>query len=282
MNKIYMNHQLQLPEISGPGTRLTVPAYDLIASFYDEDMGRNNPGKDLLFYLARAGRTSGPVLELACGTGRITLPLVSQGSYVDALDASLPMLHELARKAQRLLTDEARQRLALHWMDMRDWRLQKKFALILCPFSAFTYLVEEEDQARALQIILDHLEPDGLFILDCFVPHYEDLALPDGHVYYDYCRQLENGMVLERRKTIKKDLTRQLNLVCRTYRFMAPDGSLMKTITTEETIRYRFHAELALLMQHHGFQIVEEYGDFEGHAYEYSSATVVFICRRHH
>ncbi len=274
-----MREEQPTPDPSSDKTELAVPSYDLIAAFYDEDIGRNNPGRDIPFYVARAS-AGGPVLELACGTGRITLPLVQHGSRVDALDASLPMLRKLRRKAASQLTDEERVRLRVHWMDMRELNLEKKFALILCPYSAFTYLVEDKDQARALRGIFDHLEHDGLFILDTFVPHYEDLVLPDEHIYRDYRRELNSGCVLEREKTIKKDLTRQINVVRRTYRFIWPDGTLRKTVFTEEKIRYRFHAEMALLLQHHGFQILEEYGDFEGNDYSYSSSVMVFVSRR--
>ena len=263
--------------------RITGPSilpYDLIADFYDEDMGRNNPGKDVSFYLDRATRVSGSILELGCGTGRITLPLVNQGCCVDALDASKPMLRVLERKAEQQLSVSERQRLTLHWMDMRDLKLEKKFPLILCPFSAFTYLVEDEDQDQALRRIVDHLESGGAFILDAFVPHYEELVLPDEHVYFDYRRQLENGLVLEREKTIAKDLTRQINVVRRTYRFLGADGSVLKTVTTEERIRYRFRNEMVLLLQDHGFEVVEQYGDFEGRPYAYRAAMMVFVCKK--
>ena len=258
----------------------TIPSYDLIAEFYDDDMGRNNSGKDIAFYVDRATRVRGPVLELGCGTGRITLPLVIGGCRVDALDASMPMLRELERKADRQLSASERQRLTLHWMDMRDLKLEKKFPLILCPFSAFTYLVEAEDQSQALRKTFDHLESDGIFILDAFVPHHEDLVLPDEHVYFDYRRQLGNGLVLEREKTIAKDLTRQINTVRRTYRFLNADGSALKTISTEERIRYRFRTEMVLLLESHGFEVIEQYGDFEGRPYDYRAAMMVFVTKK--
>jgi SAM-dependent methyltransferase len=256
-----------------------ISPYDLIAEFYDDDMGRNNPGKDIAFYLDRALRAGGSTLELGCGTGRITIPLINHGCRVDALDASEPMLHELKHKAERLLDSNSRQRLNLHWMNMRDFELGKKFPLIICPFSAFTYLVDEEDQVRTLRKILDHLEPHGLFILDVFVPHYEDLALPDDHVYFDYRRRLENGMILEREKTILKDRTRQINTVRRAYRFLQPDGSVQKILKTEERIRYRFHNEMLLFLKGRGFDVLEEYGDFEAGPYDYSAAMMVFVCK---
>jgi hypothetical protein len=57
-------------------------AYDLIAEYYDLDMGMNHPINDVNFYVNWATRSHGPVLELGCGTGRITLPLVQAGCPV--------------------------------------------------------------------------------------------------------------------------------------------------------------------------------------------------------
>jgi len=58
--------------------------YDLIADFYDEDMGRNNDGRDVAWYVGQAKRAAAahrlPVLELGSGTGRITLPLAQAGT----------------------------------------------------------------------------------------------------------------------------------------------------------------------------------------------------------
>jgi SAM-dependent methyltransferase len=261
-------------------TDITVPPYDAIAEFYDEDIGRNNPGLDIRFYGERASRVAGQrVLELACGTGRITLPLVRKGLTVDALDGSFPMLQRLEAKARAQLSAEELERLAWHWSDMRDFELGKQFDIILCPFSGFTYLVEDADQRRMLQRVRMHLAPGGLFLMDVFVPHYKDLLMPDGHVYHDYRRHLDNGMILERDKTIQKDLTRQVNVVRRTYRFLNGSGEVLRTVCTESTIRYRFRSEMKLLLESEGFDVVEEIGDFEGKPYSYSASMMVFVCK---
>ncbi len=254
-------------------------AYDLIAELYDWDMGLNNDGKDVDFYLATARSQGGPILELGCGTGRITIPLVQDGLTVTGIDRSPPMLQQMKKKASKLLSPQELERLQGCCMNMSDWAVQNRYALIFSPYSSFTYLTKEEERLRCLESVRSHLKPSGFFVLDCFIPHYDFLALPDNHLYADYYRALEDGRFLERKKTVQKDLTAQLNTITRYYRIYEPDGVLGRSITTRETIRYFFPEELKLYLQANGFQIVGEYGGFEGQSYRYECQTMVFICR---
>lgn len=261
------------PGLPDPG------AYDLIAELYDWDMGLNNDGKDVVFYLATAHSQGSPILELGCGTGRITIPLVQGGLAVVGIDRSLPMLQQMKKKGRELLSPWELKRLQCCCMDMSDWAVQNHYAMIFSPYSSFTYLTKEEDRLRCLETVRSHLRSSGLFVLDCFIPHYDFLALPDNHLYADYHRALEDGRFLERKKTVQKDLTAQLNTITRYYRVYESDGVMSRSITTQETIRYFFHEELKLYLQANGFQIVGEYGGFEGQSYRYQCQTMVFICK---
>ena len=111
-------------------------AYDLIAEYYDFDMGMNAPKNDVEFYVNWAAGRFGPVLELGCGTGRITLPMVQAGCTVLGIDLSIPMLRQLKTKAEFILSSEELSRLSLCCMDMRQLALDASFSLIICPYSA--------------------------------------------------------------------------------------------------------------------------------------------------
>ena len=253
--------------------------YDLIAEFYDEDMGINNPGEDIGFYVRRAVRAGENVLELGCGTGRITIPLVRAGCRTAGLDRSMAMLRRLRCKAAASLHPEQRQRLHFFCADMADWSLRERFALILCPFSAFTYLTGDKQRERMLDTVRRHLAADGMFILDLFVPRQEIIRLPDDHVFHDYRRKRQDGTWLERTKTIRKDTFNQINLICRTYRFLTPDGTFLRSITTQSHIRYYFQKEVLRLLENAGFEVTAQYGDFAGSPYGDDSRVMVFICR---
>jgi SAM-dependent methyltransferase len=253
-------------------------AFDQIAEFYDDDMGRRAPAGDIDFYVSQARLSGGPILELGCGTGRITIPMVKAGHEVEGADASLPMLNVLRAKADNHLTPLERERLSLREIDMRDYESSRSFALIICPYSAFNYLLEELEQTKVLEKARELLRPGGRFVLDTFVPHYDSLLCPDEHLFQDYEHALPDGSVLRREKTIHKDLTNQINVVTRTYRFLSADGSETRRVVTQEKIRHFFHSEMRLLLQKCGFRVEDEYGDFLGSPYRYEAQTMIFVC----
>jgi SAM-dependent methyltransferase len=253
-------------------------SYDLIAGVYDDDMGRNVGGEDVAFYVDRCAGADGPVLELGCGTGRITLPLVRAGHTVDGVDVSAPMLDRLRAKADAQLATAERARLAWHHTDMVALQLERRFARVLCPYSAFTYLVEPEHRARALAAVLRHLEPDGRFILDVFVPDRRIDALPENHVYLDYRRTLADGTVLERTKTIRRTEP-DINVIVRTYTFSGEDGTVRERIETVDRIRVYEPDVLRRVLEEHGFDVVETFADFRRQPWTERTKMAAFVCR---
>jgi len=252
-------------------------AYDRIAGLYDEDMGANNPGRDIAFYLDLARRTGGSVLELGCGTGRITLPLIQDGAPVTGLDGSTPMLTRLRFKATSLLSPMERRKLHLLCADMRAFALRSRFTLIICPFSTFTYNLERQDQRNTLDCVRRHLEPGGRFALDLFVYRREFLEFPDNHVFFDYRRARSDGTFLQRSRTIEKDPARQINSVRREYTHITKDGQVLESFATMERIRYFHRDQMHALLEEEGFEPLEEYGGFEGNPYSKDGDLMVFV-----
>src|SRR5580704_19512531 len=108
-------------------------SYDILAGHYDAAYASKVDLVDLPFYVDLAKRSGGPVLEIACGTGRVLLPIARQGIAIDGVDNSLPMLRVLKSHIENE-PPQIRRRITLHHDDMRNFRLGKKYPLVIIPF----------------------------------------------------------------------------------------------------------------------------------------------------
>lgn len=254
--------------------------YDQIADIYDDDMGRNNSGEDIHFYINICGSGNADVLELGCGTGRITLPLAKAKCRVTGIDKSTQMLNRLRQKVDAKLDAREQERVTLHQMNITSFAFQKRFSHIICPFSTLTYIVCKTELERSLYNIREHLIESGKFIFDVFVPNSEIASQSDAKIFHDYRRKLSNNLFLERSKTIRKNVISGVNEITRNYIFSDAAGKSFRSITTVSRIRCHYPEQLILLLQRHGFEISKFYGDFKNSIYQNGAATAVFVCRK--
>jgi SAM-dependent methyltransferase len=157
------------------------------ARLYDLDLVEEPFDGDM--YLALAGRTGGPILELAAGTGRLAVPLAEAGYEVTAVDVDPAML---ARLEIRLAAagDEARRRLSVVEGDLLDVRLDRAgpYSLAFIALNSLFLLPTRDTQRRAFQVMADHLAPGGLAVADVWLPDADDLARFDGRMTLEYDR----------------------------------------------------------------------------------------------
>ncbi|MHC5011848.1 MAG: class I SAM-dependent methyltransferase, partial [Planctomycetota bacterium] len=141
---------------------LLVEAYDAL----QPDLG------DVAFYAELAEQSGGPVLELACGTGRVVWPLAEAGFDVVGLDRSRPMLRRAEAK-RRDHAPEVAARVSLVHGDMTSFQREERFGLIFVAFRSFQALLTPEDEQEALRRIHEHLRPGGRLALHLFDPRLE-------------------------------------------------------------------------------------------------------------
>ena len=117
------------------------------------------------FWVEQAEETGGSVLELACGTGAIAIPLARAGHYVTGLDLSEPMLAEARRKARAAGVQ-------VDWRhgDIRDFRLGRRYSLIILASNVLCHLLDLPSLEDCLGRVREHLASDGRFVLSVFVP----------------------------------------------------------------------------------------------------------------
>lgn len=130
--------------------------YEKIAHLYDSYCRFTN---DLPFFIQECRKTNGSVLELMCGTGRISIPLLQAGVKLTCVDASPAMLAILRQKLE-----EHQLSASVLQANIADLNLPSAFDLVLLPFQSFHELQSETAQRQALTAIARSLKPSGRFI----------------------------------------------------------------------------------------------------------------------
>lgn len=140
------------------------------AEFYDDHVVPDDR-EDVPFYRERALGADGPVLELACGTGRIHLALRAAGVEADGFDLSASALRLLYEKADSRDIAPSAWRAA-----MSAFATDREYALVICPFDAFLHLLTPAAQLRTLRNAHRVLNDDGRFVFDVFVPDFAHVS----------------------------------------------------------------------------------------------------------
>ncbi|MBN1919547.1 MAG: methyltransferase domain-containing protein [Verrucomicrobia bacterium] len=136
------------------------PSYSgLVAEWYDRLLVSEQ--HDIAYYSERAAQVEGPILELACGTGRILLPICRMGKDVDGIDVSGQMLAICRDKL-------AREGLSanLYEQDCAGFSTGRRYGMIFVAGGSFQLIADLEQVRSCLARVRSHLDPGGLFVLD--------------------------------------------------------------------------------------------------------------------
>ena len=241
--------------------------YAFVADYYDHVVPyRNRP--DVTFYVETAVESGGPVLELGCGTGRVTIPTALAGIGIVGIDLSPHML-DVCRTRLRGESPEVNSLVELLQLDMRGFDLNRGFSLVTTPFRSFQHLITVEDQVSCLDCAYRHLEPGGQIILDIFNPSLEALTrntLGEEIGEEPEFRMQDGRRVSRRHKIVDRDPFNQINQVELIYYVTHPDGREERLVHSFP-MRYLFRYEAQHLLERCGFEFEEVFADFEKSPY---------------
>jgi SAM-dependent methyltransferase len=247
---------------------------------YDSQHDTIPGGDDISFFRDLAERAGGPVLELGCGTGRVSIPLAEAGFDVVGLDRSAPML-AIAGERRRALPADVRRRLRFVEGDMTGFRLGRRFGLVLAAFRVFMLLPDDEAQRSALGLIRRHLRPGGLLSIDIFDPRL-DLITPEPRPQTER-REFRhpttgNRVTASVVSRVNDPVVQRFTTVWR-FAEEGPDGSLIREEFEELTMRWTYRYEMRHVLELSGFEIVSEFSDFAGSPPAYAGEQV-WVARR--
>jgi SAM-dependent methyltransferase len=243
------------------------------------------------FYTALAQETGGPVLELACGTGRVSLPIARLGFPVTGLDIVPGMLERARSKSAGLPT---------RWVegDARTFDLGEHFRLIFMTGNAFQAFLTRIDQEALLARVRAHLHSTGLFAFETRNPRWRMLppagepaamerAHPDGEGLFAFLETRANEEHLrtytdQSGREVRVSNTQSYDHVTQvlhwtTYRRWR-EGAEPKTRVTRIAVRYTFPQELAALLHYNGFTLLRQYGDWNLEPLTAASPSIIVVC----
>jgi len=255
--------------------------YDsFIADYYDESPIVKGRLQDVAFYRDAARDFGDPVLELGCGTGRITMALAEAGKRITGLDLSERMLERAVRKRAALFTEE-RERVHLVQGDMARFDLGEKFKLIIIPFRPFQHLLAVQQQMDCLDCVLKHLAPGGRLILDVFQTDAERIHDPVHmrEMLVTQYKTADGREVKISERVAEFHRAEQINDVEMIFSITHPGGRNERLVFAWP-LRYFFRYEVEHLLARCGFQIAAEYGDFDRTLIRDDSPEMIFVAER--
>ena len=245
--------------------------YDLIAPFYDIEHARFS--EDLEMYHNFAELCGGRVLELACGTGRVLVPLASAGYALTGVDTSARML-DLAR--QRLIEAGAEANCALSQQDICNLRLEQKFRLAFVALGSFAHLTSRQEQQRALAAIRAHMSVGATLIVDISNADARYMEGLSGQMLHQGTWPGEDGTLITHFVSPASALDRRLLELTHFYDQHSQGGTIQRTVVT--THLYLFERpEMELLLEQAGFSVKNVYGDYDLSSYQLESPRMICL-----
>ncbi len=249
---------------------MTANLYDA-ARLYDLVWGQYAEGDSLGFYEEQLEQWGEPALELACGSGRLLIPLAEAGFDIVGLDLSSAMLALAQEKA-------AERGLSLDILraDMRAFHLSRQFRCILAPANSFQHLLYRRDVERCLACTRRHLHPRGRLILQVFNPGLALLARDPKRRYPvgEFPDPAGAGMITVSEQ-VRYDTVAQISQI----RFYCRWPDEQPQLELSFQMRQFFPREIEALLAYNGFEIETAYGSFDRAPLTSEASSQILVCR---
>jgi SAM-dependent methyltransferase len=231
-----------------------------VAATYDDEEVRGDEDDTVEFLARLAG--SGPVLELAIGTGRIGVPLASRGLQVDGIEISPAM-------AARLRAKPGGNDIALTMGDFADVAVPGTYRLAYIVYNTFFNLLTQDDQVRCFENVAAHLTEDGAFVIEAFVPAFLYRLRNDQYVDAEAIDLGEVRLDVGRHDPVAQ-------LLDESHVSLSNAGVRVFPIVT----RYAWPSELDLMARIAGLRLADRWGGWNDEPFTSASERHVSVYRR--
>ncbi|RFB13656.1 class I SAM-dependent methyltransferase [Bacillus sp. HNG] len=229
---------------------------------------------DVNFLQKWATKVSGPIIDLACGTGRATIPLAQAGHSLIGVDIHNGMLTQAKRKTETTT-------LNIEWVEQDCTKLQLgvKSPFIYMVGNSFQHFLTNEAQDQLLQSVYNHLEKGGIFIFGTRFPSPDELLQPSTEEYWRSYKN-ENGKLVDVYTISNYNTIQQVQHYITIRRQRDACGKMMDEKKTNIKLRYVFPQEMDRLLKGNGFEIVGVYKDWNETPLTEDSQQIIYVCRK--
>lgn len=245
-------------------------------SFYADavldELVSGEPKIDSTILLDLARQAGGPILELGCGYGRITIPLAQRGVQdLTGVELSAP---SLAYARTRTGT------LPIRWVeaDVRDFHLNQRYPFIFARGDVCNFMLTRRDQEAMLTRVREHLADRGKFLVDT-MPMRPDKMIGDPEDIPWYTINHPNGRQIYTAGRGWFDHIRQWYIQRVHEHWDSVDGELVRP-PWELTLRYVMPQEMEALLHYNGFKIVAQYSDYRGEPITPEAPQYIYLCEK--
>jgi ubiquinone/menaquinone biosynthesis C-methylase UbiE len=250
--------------------------WDQYAPFYDWENARTLGRRDVPFWCRVASSAPGPVLELGCGTGRITMPLAKAGVDVVGVDRSAAMLDRACRRLARSRSAPRETRSPRFVRgDIRGLPFDDgAFPMVLAPYGILQSLTRPRDLAATLESIARVIAPGGMFGLD---------LVPDVPNWREYRNQVQlrgrsAGGHLTLIESVRQDPRRRLTTF--EQRYVERRGRQKREHCFELTFRTLTVPQMTRQLERAGFAIESVLGDYRGRPWDARADVWIILAKK--
>ena len=241
------------------------------AQRYDLLMGDYASADVLNFYRRQVARYGEPVLELACGSGRLTIPLAGEGVNITGMDISQEMLNLATLKASK-----SEGNIRFIQGDMRNFDLGEKFKFIFIPAQSLSHLYTRTEIEDCFACVRRHLDGEGRFLIELFNSSVKLLARESGRRYpVGQGDAPKGGSHVFVTSEVSYNAATQVNHI---RLFFRDKASNQETALSFE-MRQFFPQEIDALLCYNGFLIEHKYGSYDESEFSSDAPKQLIVCR---
>ncbi len=248
--------------------------WDEYARFYDWENRQTMGRRDVRFWRDMARRIGGPVLELGCGTGRVSFPVARTGVDLVGVDRSDQMLAR-ARVHLSRARGAARPRFVRTDIRALPFADRSPFRLVMAPYGILQSLVDEDDLRATLQSVARACRPGTTFGIDlvCDVPAWQE--------YRQRVRMRgagPGGSRISLVESVRQDRARKLTVFDQEY--TEQRGKTRRVYRFSLAFRTLPLPEMLSRVESAGFTVEAVLGDYDGRPWDLRADVWLIVARK--